>query len=127
MSIEFLYNRSFDDFDFSEQFYKEYEKEFGKYDFKTNWEVRFNPNVLYIVKKIGLKNAQGKYSRLAIKEYPIELEEYINIHEYDGCEKPYIQWEKYLRDKFLNIDLNNVSVEYIINIQNNLKWILALE
>jgi hypothetical protein len=126
MSIEFLYNRSFDDFELSTQFYEEYNRQYGaiQTNIVYNWELRFDKKVINIVKQIGLQNAQGKYSRLAIKEFPIEFKDYIDIHEYDGCEKPYIIWEKYLKDKFLDIDLDKTTIEYIKNIQSNLNIIL---
>jgi hypothetical protein len=126
MSFEFLYNRSFDNFELSTRFYEEYNKQYGEIqtDIVYNWKLRFDKKVINIVKQIGLQNAQGKYSRLAIKEFPIEFKEYIDIHEYDGCEKPYIRWEKYLKDKFLDVDLDKTTMEYIKNIQSNLNIIL---
>lgn len=123
MSFEFLYNRSFDNFQLSNLFYDEYNKQYGPLEL-DNWEMRFDSNVLNIIKKIGLKNAQGPYSRLAITEYPIVFKKYINLYEYDGCEKPYIQWEKYLKEEFLDIDLNCTNMDYIKNIQTNLNIIL---
>lgn len=109
MTFVFLYNKSYGGFGFSEQFHEVF---FEKYEemLMESWSYqRDDPRLFELVQELGAMRSQGDCCQLGAKRFPIKYKGFITIHEYDGKEEIWIDYNKYFIHKFRELDPNDVA------------------
>ena len=75
-------------------------------------KVRTDPIVVSIFKRLGEK-ANGPHARIVIDTFPKVFKDYLTISDYDGLENVHIDINKFFKEKFINVDNEMLTIDYI--------------
>lgn len=118
MSFIFIYNSCYGGFGLSEEFIKifneRHNEEYTDLDFK-----RDDPRVIELIQELGKKRSQSQYSKIKALSFPVKYKGFIKIHEYDGMERLYIDFNSYFIENLLQ--LSPSDTEAIAKLQEEIR------
>ena len=106
--FEVLYCTSYGGFGLSKIVFDTYNDRFSNTNYKMCGDIWYNAdcfdlNIIAIVKEIGLKQSGTRFCELGIKQFPVKYRGFLECHEYDGLELWYVNTERYMLQRVLDI------------------------
>ena len=104
MSFIFLYNKCYGGFGLTKDFINNFNVIYGE-NYHDVWDFHRDDSRLYeLIKERGIENSVEEYCKLGAISYPNKYKGFISIHEYDGKETIYIDYNKYYISRFLELN-----------------------